>query len=216
MDSAWVEEDRRFRFVVAEVAHQLNEQDRESLVYTHRLSASYKHASALDVLEQLEMLGIFSPSSPMKLVELLKNLRREDLAKDVEKRIKKDMKAMKKKTKDYQIGKLPCMAKEALLKARFDHLCLQATQLIEHLENLMKDLKEEGEEHHWQADPLLCECKEQAGEVVRKLKEARSAAEVSERALEEKLRAAALQGSDSQATRKATASPAPARRGSCL
>ncbi len=213
MDSAaWVEEDLRFRFLVADVAHQLNERNRESLVYTHRLPSSYRQESSLVVLEQLEMLGAFSPSAPMKLVELLKSLRREDLAKDAEKRIKKDMKEMKKKTKDYQSGKTPCMAKEALLKARFDQLCLQTTQLIEHLQKLIQDLQEGGEEPHQRANPLLCECKDQAESLVHKLKSARSAAEVSERAFLN--RSAAMQSSTR--TQLQATSPSPSRKGTWL
>ncbi len=107
MDSAAWAKENRFRFLVADVAQQLNEQDRESLVYIYGLPSSYRRESSLVVLAQLEMLGAFSPSAPMKLVELLKSLRREDLAKDAEKRIKKDMKEMKKKTKYYQSGKTP-------------------------------------------------------------------------------------------------------------
>ncbi len=182
MDSIW-EEDLRFRFMVADVAHQLHAEERESLIYSYRLPPTkYNDKSNLDVLVALEMQGVFSSSTPRELVELLKHLKRMDLVKTVEKWIKREKKDKKGKP-DCKSGKLSHIAKDALLKARFDHLHMQAQQLVDQVEKLLGDLAEEGEEHHRQADQLLCECKEQAGDLARTLKEARSAAEVSEKAL---------------------------------
>ncbi len=186
MDSALVaEEVRHNKRLVARVAQRINEEDKEKLAYLYDLPDFCHHASttALKVLRQLEMRNVISPSAPAQLVQLLRtDLGREDLAKDVEKRIKQDSKDIKKKAKE-QNAKLRCTTNDVRFRTRFDLACTLAELLAQNLEELKEDLVKDGDEHHQEAEPLLGECKRQAGGLVHSIKRARSAAKVSDKAL---------------------------------
>ncbi len=166
------EEGLLFRFLVADVAHQLHEENKGTLIFTFQLPPTFKEKSKLEVLEKLQMMGIFSPSTVMALVELLKSLHRMDLAKFVEKWMKKGKNG---KPDDQDEGaKLSRTAKCSLLKTQYEHIYKYTTQLevlVEHAEKLHKDLAEgpeaEGEDH-WQENKLrLSECREYAGGLAR-------------------------------------------------
>ena len=89
-----------FRFLVAYVAEQLSEPNRESLVFIYRLPELCKKATALEVLFQLETRGVFS--NPHELIELFIKLERINLAKHVEKR---NLKELKKKATNLEKGR---------------------------------------------------------------------------------------------------------------
>ncbi len=173
LDSIW-DEDLRFRFLVADVAHQLHEENKGTLIFTYQLPPTFKEKSKLEVLEKLQMMGIFSPSTVMDLVELLKSLHRMDLAKFVEKWMKKDSGKNGKSDHQGEGAKLSRTAKCSLLKTQYEHIYKHTTQLevlVEHAEKLHKDLAEgpeaEGEDH-WQENKLrLSECREYAGGLAR-------------------------------------------------
>ena len=174
MASPLTEDVIRFRTLVAYVAEQLDEDNRDKMLYIYNLPVSYKRATTLDVLLKLEMLGVFSSCKPHDLVEVLNTLKRIDLAKYVEKRIKKQP---KKKGKGNQ---QPSPKDSLMLKARFDHLYLQALHLNNQADDLCKELAEERHARHQRAESQLLECRDAAGKLARMLKAARSLAKLSE------------------------------------
>jgi len=103
----------------------------------------------------LETVGIFTPNN---LVDVLLNLDRYDLVKEAEKFLKqhavkthKPPKSKGKKTLQIPILLTP---RDAALKAKFDHVLLLASLLVEHLEKLTEALAND-EDHHQDSENYL-------------------------------------------------------------
>lgn len=87
---------KEFRTLLFSLAHHLNQQEVNALVWIHRLPKEYSGKSAATVLQYMEQQGIFSHSKPEELIEVLKGIKKNDLCKQV----KEFSKAAKKSRKN--------------------------------------------------------------------------------------------------------------------
>lgn len=176
-----------FRIIVADAAQKLTADNRERLVYVYQLQPDDKEKSGLSILANLQMRGKISFENPETLVDVLKNCDRPDIAKDVEKQVKKKRKGKDKEKKDKPTPGPVQAQKEKTdwLKARFDEIVEQAAQLVDQVAKLREQIEKEGEGHHQRANDMLVRCEEEADKLQRSLRHARSAGKLSDRAVQE-------------------------------
>lgn len=187
-----------FRITVADAAQKLSADNRERLVYLYELPPDDKDKSGLSILANLQMRGEISHENPETLVDVLKACDRPDIARDVEKQVKKKRKGKDKEKKGKPTPGPVQVQKEKTdwLKARFDEIVEQAAQLVDQVAKLREQIEKEGEGHHQRANDMLVRCEEEADKLQRSLRHARSAGKLSDRALQmdaelkKKLRAA--------------------------
>ena len=180
----------QYRRLVADAALRLSTDDRRRLVFVYELPPDDKEKNGIDILQSLMMQGRFSAeSNPDGLVEVLREAKRADIWKEAEKQIKKWRKAREKQEKKKATSEpahSPPTDKLVVLKEKFDEIVEQATHLVDQLNKLTEQIQQEGEVPHKNANKLLRDCEESAEKLQRSLKQARSAAELSDRALEMK------------------------------
>ena len=87
-----------FRRLVYSFSEQVSREECQAIVYIrlYRSRERYKASSTLEVLSRLEADGVFGPTNPQGLLEITKDIKRQDLASEVKDFIKKRSKSEKK------------------------------------------------------------------------------------------------------------------------
>lgn len=85
--------EREFRDMVVTLSEDLTDTETNKLVYKYSLPRDYKDKQPLVVLELMHGRDFFSSSKPENLAKIMKDLKRVDLAKTVEKHVKKARKS---------------------------------------------------------------------------------------------------------------------------
>ena len=86
-------QEREFRRLVLHLADHLTDTETNKLVYIYDLPTAYKDKQPLIVLELMHNWNLFSASKPGSLAKIMKEIKRVDLAKTVEKHAKKTRKS---------------------------------------------------------------------------------------------------------------------------
>ena len=176
----------QYRRLVSDAAQKLKAQDRQSLVFVYALPLDDK--DGITILSTLLMRGHFSAeANPEGLVEVLKVAHRNDLAKEAEKQIKKwrKSKTSTRPATPPDSAPSPCAIPPAVdaMKKQFDELVEQAANFVDQVCKLREEIAKKTADHHRKAHQMLVECQESADAIQRSLKKARSAAELSDKAL---------------------------------
>jgi hypothetical protein len=136
-----------FRRFLYSLSKQLSTEDARAIVYIYFFEQkdSLSSASPLDILCKLESNGIATSSNPDKLLELMKDLKRQDLVSEVKDFIKK------KKSRHFGSGdkKSPSLGRkqklivaelddddDLILRSTLEAALVQATVLLQHMELL--------------------------------------------------------------------------------
>lgn len=84
-----------FRRLVYNFSEQVSKEEQKTIIYIrlYKLKERYKNSTMLEVLSKLEADGVFGPSNPEGLLEVAKDIKRQDLASEVKHFIKKRSKA---------------------------------------------------------------------------------------------------------------------------
>ena len=82
-------QEKEFRELVVSLSENVTDTETNKLVYTHCLPKEFKDKQPLVVLELMHDRDLFSSSKPEKLANILKDIKRINLAKMVEKYAKK-------------------------------------------------------------------------------------------------------------------------------
>ena len=84
-----------FRRLVYRFSEQVSKDEQKTIIYIrlYKLKERYKDSTMLEVLSKLEADGVFGPSNPEGLLEITKDIKRQDLASEVKHFIKKRSKA---------------------------------------------------------------------------------------------------------------------------
>ena len=178
----------QYRRLVSDAAQKLKAQDRQSLVFVYALPLDDKDKDGITILSTLLMRGHFSAeANPEGLVEVLKVAHRNDLAKEAEKQIKKwrKSKTSTRPATPPDAAPSPCAIPPAVdaMKKQFDELVEQAANFVDQVCKLREEMEKKTADHHRKAHQMLVECQESADAIQRSLKKARSAAELSDKAL---------------------------------
>jgi hypothetical protein len=183
----WIMDDAKFQYrrLVSNAAQKLKAQDKQSLVFVYSLPPDDKDKDGITILSTLLMRGHFSAeSNPDGLVEVLKVVHRNDLAKEAEKQIKKWRKSRPATPPDAALSPRAIPpAVDAKMKKQFDELVEQAKNFVDQVRKLGEEMAKKTADHHRKAHQMLVECQESADAIQRSLKNARSAAELSDKAL---------------------------------
>ena len=90
------EQEVEFRVFVLRLAEDLSDTETNKLVYICKLPTEYKDRQPLVVLESMHNMGLFSATKLDSLARLLKEIKRDDLSKAVEKYSKQTAKKTRK------------------------------------------------------------------------------------------------------------------------
>ena len=89
------DQEKEFRGVVVSLSESLGVEEMNKLVYTNSLPIEYNDKRPLTVLQLMHNRDLFSATKPDRLVTLMKEINRQDLAKIVEKYARKTRKGTK-------------------------------------------------------------------------------------------------------------------------
>ena len=120
------------------VAQQLTQQESDTLVWMQDVPVQFKGKPPLTVLAQMESQGLFSASKPERFADILKDINRLDLAKQVTKitkRKKNQRDAVEQSEEQLQIT----------LAANLEVTLLQSKILLEQVERLQQVVIEANE-----------------------------------------------------------------------
>lgn len=163
-----------FRRLVYSLSHQLSQPETQALVYIrlYKFKEKYKDSTALEVLVKLETEGVFSPNNPEGLIEVAKDLKRQDLVGEVKdfvkKRSKKAASSSSKHTKHHEEWNSD---EDLHLKATFEVTLAQATVLMQQVEILERALAG-GKEHRKRAEEAIKEASQTATTLAERLRRA--------------------------------------------
>ena len=118
---------REFRRVMFTVAQQLTQQESDTLVWMHGIPVEFKGKPPLTVLAQMESQGLFSASKPERFAEVLKDINRMDLMKQVTKNTKRKKNRVDAQSDEYL---------NITLAANLEVTLLQSKILLEQVERL--------------------------------------------------------------------------------
>ena len=135
-----------FRRILYSLSKQLTAEEAQGIVkiYLYHQKEQYERASALDILCKLESSGMITASNPDKLLDLMKDLKRQDLVNEVKDFLKK------KKSKSGLRKNQTTPADDAssdseteddlILRATLEAALVQATVLLQHMEMLQNSI----------------------------------------------------------------------------
>lgn len=132
-----------FRRFVYSLSKQLSEEETQAIVYIYFFDQkdSLSSASPLDILCKLESNGIATSTNPDKLLELMKDLKRQDLASEVKDFIKKKRSKSSGDKRTSSLGRKqkPVMTEldeedDLILRSTLEAALVQATVLLQHME----------------------------------------------------------------------------------
>lgn len=145
-----------FRRLVYNFSQQVNKDESQAIVYIrlYPLRERYKDSTTLEVLSKLEADGVLGPSNPEGLLEIAKDIKRQDLVSEVKDFIKKRSKSEKKASSSS--NKKAAATQQLLLdenlyadteedmqlKATIEVTLAQATVLIQQVEILERSVAE--------------------------------------------------------------------------
>lgn len=137
-----------FRRLMYSLSKQLSKEEAQAIVYIHFFEEkeSLSSATTLDILCKLESRGIATSSSSDNLLELMKDLKRPDLASEVKDFFKKK----KSKSGDKKSSSLGRKQKQVItdldedddliLRSTLEAALVQATVLLQHMEVLQTSM----------------------------------------------------------------------------
>lgn len=134
-----------FRRFVYRLSQQLSREEAQAIVYIYFFEQkdSFSSASTLDILCKLETSGIATFTNPEKLLELMKDLKRHDLASDVKDFLSKRRKLSKKSSSLGRKQKWATISdfenedeEDLILRNTLEAALVQATVLLQHMEML--------------------------------------------------------------------------------
>lgn len=137
-----------FRRLMYSLSKQLSKEEAQAIVYIYffEQKESLSSASCLDILCKLESNGIATSSNSDKLLELMKDLKRHDLANEVKDFFKKK----KSKLSDKKSSSLGRKQKQVvtdldedddlILRSTLEAALVQATVLLQHMEVLQSSI----------------------------------------------------------------------------
>lgn len=142
-----------YRRFIYRLSRQLSEDEAQAIVYIHFFDQkeSLKSASTLDILCKMESSGIATASCPEKLLELVKDLKRNDLVSEVKDFLKK-RKSRTAERKGSSLGRrqprlvLVDDAEEVeneddlILRNTLEAAIVQATVLLQHMEMIQSSI----------------------------------------------------------------------------
>ena len=145
----------------------------------------YRNATALDIFSQLEIEGLFSPTKPEGLIEVAKDVKRPDLATEVEKFIKSQKKSVSREDKkaNRRAAENQPQAAESdadlHLKENLVVTLAQTTVLTQRVEILKQEITAlAGKKHNrCKVEKAIKEAQQTAERLVQTLKKAQSALE---------------------------------------
>ena len=173
-----------FRRLVYSFSQQVSKDENQAIVYIrlYRLRERYKESNTLEVLSKLEADRVFGPSNPEGLLEIAKDIKRQDLVGEVKDYIKKRSKSEKKagsssskKTAVHQPSPddLQCCDTEEdlQLKATIEVTLAQATVLMQQVEILERAVAE-GKAQRQRAKEAISEAGQTAAALADRLRKA--------------------------------------------
>lgn len=130
-----------FRRLLCSISKQLSHEETQAIVYIHFYedSRSLSSTPSLDILCKLESRGIATSSSPEKLLELMKDLKRQDLANEVKDYIKKKKKSSLGRKQKQVVTELD-EEDDLILRSTLEAALVQATVLLQHMEVLQTSM----------------------------------------------------------------------------
>ena len=132
-----------FRRLVADFSQKLSKEERRRLVYIRLYDwrERYRDADTLDILSKLETDGVFSPNNPEGLVEVAKDIDRQDLKAMVKEFVKKQRKekaTSKVAPKAVMSFESPVSDEELQLKAILEVTLSQAAVFVKQVDILQQ------------------------------------------------------------------------------
>lgn len=182
-----------FRRLVYSFSEQVSKEEQKTIIYIrlYQLKERYKDSTMLEVLSKLEADGVFDPSHPEGLLEIAKDIKRQDLASEVKQFIKKRSKtetkgglsslsaAWAKKmpqtpplSPSHQYGGEPESEEDLQLKATIEVTLAQATVLMQQVEKLERAVAG-GKAQRERAKEAISEAAQTATALADRLKKAR-------------------------------------------
>lgn len=189
-----------FRRLVYSFSEQVSKDEQKTIIYIrlYQLKERYKDSTMLEVLSKLEADGVFGPSNPEGLIEVAKDIKRQDLASEVKHFIKKRLKAETKgglsslsaatarltKNKvpqppssglspSHQYGGEPDSAEDLQLKATIEVTLAQTTVLMQQVEKLERAVAG-GQAQRQRAKEAISEAAQTAATLADRLKKAQT------------------------------------------
>jgi hypothetical protein len=183
-----------FRRLVYNFSEQVSKEEQKTIIYIrlYQQKERYKDATVLEVLSKLEADGAFGPSNPEGLLEIAKDIKRQDLASEVKHYIKKRSKgeskgglsslsaALTKKVSQpqppvspkHQYGGEPDSEEDLQLKSTVEVTLAQATVLLQQIEKLERAVAG-GKAQRQRAKEAISEAGQTAAALADRLKKAR-------------------------------------------
>lgn len=141
-----------FRRFIYSLSRQLSEDEVQAIVYIHFFDQkdSLKAASTLDILCKLESSGVATSTHPEKLLELMKDLKRNDLVSEVKEFLKKRKVKPSERKSMSLTRKLRTSVPEDIteveseedleLRNTLEAAIVQATVLLQHMEMIQNSI----------------------------------------------------------------------------
>ncbi len=174
-----------FRRLLYSLSKQLTAKDKHGIIFIHFYNekVSLETASILELLCKLECQGIATYNNPNGLLELMKDLKRNDLAGEVKEFMKKKSRAdkkanvLEKKKSSSIIGEEDSEKEENLeLRATLEASLVQATVLLQQMEKLQVCIN--GKSVTWSnIDNLVLEASQTAEALAERLRKAEAIGE---------------------------------------
>ena len=180
MEGTWVSAESNAQFIafrrfVYRLSQQLNQQEKQVLIYIrlYKYKDQYKDATVLEIFSKLETDGLFSSSNPEGLVEIARDIQRQDLVGEVKEFIKRrNKKASLASNKHFKsIGNDWITEEDLQLKATFEVALAQATVLMQQIERLEHALAG-GKHRRQKAEQAIREAGQTATALAERLKRA--------------------------------------------
>ena len=170
-----------FRRLVYSFSEQVSKDEQQAMIYIrlYKLRERYKDSTTLEVLSRLEADGVFGPSNPEGLLEIAKDIKRQDLASEVKDYIKKRSKSEKKgglssskkvqpPVVEHQYGDTE---EDLQLRATIEVTLAQATVLMQQVEILERAVAE-GKAQRQRAKEAISEAGQTAAALADRLRKA--------------------------------------------
>ena len=174
-----------FRRLVYSFSQQVNKDESQAIVYIrlYPLRERYKDSTTLEVLSKLEADGVLGPSNPEGLLEVAKDIKRQDLVSEVKdfikKRSKSEKKASSSSNKKAAAAQLLFLdenlyadsEEDMQLKATIEVTLAQATVLMQQVEILERSVAE-GKAQRQRAKEAISEAGQTAAALSDRLRKA--------------------------------------------
>lgn len=142
-----------FRRLIYSLSRQLSDSEAQAIVYIHFFDHkdTLKSVSSLEVLCKLESHGVATASNPEKLLELMKDLKRNDLVSEVKDFLKKKKSKSTDRRRSSPGRKSKSSEAEDVdseddleLRSTLEAAIVQATVLLQHVELIQSSISSPG------------------------------------------------------------------------